>query len=73
MATIHPALPARSEEVSSLTVDESAMIFERTVQRYLKMSTSEFLSRLDSGYFQKHPELERRLDSVLFYLPLIKR
>jgi hypothetical protein len=73
MATFQPTLPARSEEVSSLTVDESAIIFERVVQRYLKMSTAEFLSRIDSGYFQKHPELEDRLNSVLFYLPLIKR
>jgi hypothetical protein len=56
-----------------LTPDEAAIVFERAVRRYLKMSTTEFLSRLESGYFRERPELERRLDSVLFYLPLIKR
>ena len=56
-----------------LTTDESAVIFERIVRRYLKMSAKEFFERLDSGFFQIHPELEHRLDSVLFYLPLIKR
>jgi hypothetical protein len=73
MATLQPAPPARSEEVAPLTANESAIIFERVVRRYLKMSTAEFLSRIDSGYFQEHPELQQHLDSALFYLPLIKR
>jgi hypothetical protein len=72
MATLQPP-PQSSEEVAPLTANESAIVFERVTRRYLNMSTAEFLSRLDSGYFQGHPELERRLDSVLFYLPLIKR
>jgi len=73
MATIRPAAPTYSEEVAPLTESESAVIFERAVRRYLNMSSVEFLSHLDSGYFQGHPELERRLNSVLFYLPLVKR
>jgi hypothetical protein len=73
MAILQSALPTCSEEVAPLTADESAIIFERVVRRYLKMSTAEFLSRIDSGYFQEHPELQQRLDSALFYLPLIKR
>ena len=72
MATLQPALPITGE-VEPLTVDESTAMFERVVRRYLKMSAQEFFKRLDSGFFQGHPELEHRLDSVLFYLPLINR
>ena len=72
MATLQSVLPILGE-VEPLTVDESAAIFEGVVRRYLKMSSGEFFKRLDSGFFREHPELEHRLDSVLFYLPLIKR
>jgi len=73
MATLQHALPNCSQEVAPFTADESADVFEHVVQRYLKMSTSDFLSRMESGYFAEHPELELRLDAVLFYLPLIRR
>jgi hypothetical protein len=73
VSTLQPTVPRSSEDVPALTPDEAAIVFERAVRRYLKMSTTEFLSRLESGYFRERPELERRLDSVLFYLPLIKR
>ena len=75
MATLLPAVPDTTvvANTEALTNDEAARIFERMVQRYLKMSTCEFLKRLDSGYFRQHPDLDRRLDSVLFYLPLIRR
>ena len=72
MATLQSA-PPTSPEMPALSATESAAIFEGVVRRYLKMSTAEFLSRIDYGYFQDHPELAQRLDSVLFYLPLIKR
>lgn len=46
-------------------------MFERMTRRYLKMSAADFLERLESGYFE-HPELNRRVSNVLFYLPLIQ-
>lgn len=73
MATFQTTPPTGCEEVAPLTEAEAAVIFDRAARRYLKMSKDEFLSRMASGYFQEHPELERRLDSVLFYLPLIRR
>lgn len=48
-------------------------MFERMTRRYLKMSAADFLARLKSGYFEEHPELNRRVSTVLFYLPLIQR
>ena len=57
----------------ALTKEEAEQLFEKMARRYLKMSKAEFLKHLDSGFFLKHPELEHRLDSVLFYLPLIQR
>lgn len=47
-------------------------IFERACQRYLKMSTSEFLEKLDSGYFKKHLELAHKAADVALLLPLIR-
>lgn len=47
-------------------------MFERMTRRYLKMSAADFLERLESGYFEEHPELNRRVSNVLFYLPLIQ-
>jgi hypothetical protein len=72
MATIHAPLKL-GHEVPALSREEASRVFESVVRRYLKMSTTDFLGRLDSGYFHGHPEMERRLDSVLFYLPLIRR
>jgi hypothetical protein len=63
----------KTEGAPAFTKEEASKLFEQASQRYLKMSASEFLDRLDSGYFSKHPNLARRVDSVLFYLPLIRR
>jgi hypothetical protein len=63
----------KTEGAAALTTEEAVKLFEQAAQRYLHMSTDLFLDRLGSGYFNKHPELARRLDSVLFYLPLIRR
>ncbi len=73
MATLQPTPPVVSSEVEPLTTEEAASVFDGVVRRYLKMSTDEFITKLNAGFFQTHPELERRLDSVLFYLPLIRR
>ena len=70
MATI--ICDPKIEGPSALTKDEAAKLFDQVSRRYLQMSADEFLGRLDSGYFSKHPKLARRLDSVLFYLPLIR-
>ena len=73
MATQSAIVPSAAVEVQALTKDEAASAFEGVVRRYLKMSTAQFLERLDSGFFRQHPELDRRVDSVAFYLPLIRR
>jgi hypothetical protein len=75
MATLQPLIcePAEIKDTGALTREQAERVFEKMVQRYLKMSTSRFLENLDSGYFNKRPELQHRLDSVLFYLPLLKR
>jgi hypothetical protein len=75
MAILQPIICDSAEVNGSpaLTKEQAEQLFDKMAQRYLKMSTTEFLARLDSGFFNEHPELERRLDSVLFYLPLIRR
>ncbi len=75
MATQQPLISDSAElkGAQAFTKEQAAQVFEKMVQRYLKMSTPQFLKCLDAGYFSQHPELERRLDSVLFYLPLIRQ
>ncbi len=67
------ATPQKSSDLRPLTKEEATSVFEKRVRRYLKMSPDEFCNKLDSGYFNKHPRLARRLDSVLFYMPLVRR
>jgi hypothetical protein len=45
--------------------------FERACQRYLHMSTADFLQKMDSGYFLRHPELARKAADVALLLPLL--
>ncbi len=52
-------------------LEESKAEFERACQRYLHMSTAEFLHNMGSGYFQKHPELAHRAADVALLLPLL--
>lgn len=74
MASRQPAPAAESLPigVEPFSQDEATSMFERMTRRYLKMSAADFLERLESGYFEEHPELNRRVSNVLFYLPLIQ-
>jgi hypothetical protein len=46
-------------------------IFERTLRRYLNMSTEEFLAKWNSGFFKQHPELAHKAADVALLLPLL--
>jgi hypothetical protein len=45
-------------------------ILERAAQRYLQMSTEEFVEKWDSGFFKHHPELAHQAADVALLLPL---
>jgi len=50
--------------------EEDAAIFERACQRYLKMSTAQFLDKWKKGYFQD-TEIAHQAADVALLLPLI--
>ena len=64
---------AESEDIESTGVfsdAEARQLFERTAQRYLQMSTDEFLRRWDAKAFE--PELQARAGRVASLIPLIR-
>lgn len=46
-------------------------ILERAAQRYLQMSTKEFVEKWNSGFFKQHPELAHKAADVALLLPLL--
>ncbi len=59
------------DDIRELSQDEARKMFEATVQRRLKMSTDEFLQRLDNGEFTGKEE-DPRFMSILSLLPLVR-
>ena len=54
------------------TTIQGAVIFESACQRYLKISTDEFLQKWASGYFRDYPELAHRASDIALLLPLVR-
>jgi hypothetical protein len=64
---------ATSETVEGsgvFTDGEARLLFEQTAQRYLGMSTDEFLRKWDASAFE--PELQERAFRVASLIPLIR-
>jgi hypothetical protein len=59
------------EDTHELSDEEASELFEKTVQRRLKMSTEEFLRKLDAGDFKGREE-EPHIMSLLMRLPLVR-
>ena len=59
------------QRTPDLAFDTSG-ILERACQRYLGMSSEEFLQKWQSGYFQAHPELALKAADVALLLPLVE-
>ena len=59
------------EDTHELSDEEASELFERAVQRRLKMSTEEFLRKLDAGEFKGREE-EPHIMSLLMRLPLVR-
>ena len=66
-----PATIARPTQATAPIDAENAAIFERACQRYLRMTTEEFLHNWNSGYFAQHVELAHKAADVALLLPLL--
>lgn len=58
------------QELSS-EQEEALAVFERACQRYLKMSTQDFLARYRTDGFKSDPELAYKAAEVALLLPLL--
>jgi hypothetical protein len=52
-------------------VDNGSAMFERACQRYLNMSTEEFLEKWHGRFFERHPELAHKAADIALLLPLL--
>lgn len=59
------------EDIHELNEKEAKELFECAVQKRLKMSTEEFLRRLDAGEFKGREE-DPQITRLLSLLPLIR-
>ena len=59
------------ESATDLSVAEAREIFERASQRYLKMTTDEFVKNWKAGYFRNRPELAHKAADIALLLPLL--
>jgi hypothetical protein len=64
-------LKPQDDDIRELGQEEAKKLFEDAVARRLKISATEFLSKLDSGDF-KGQEEDPRLTRILSLLPLVR-